>query len=177
MHVCVFTQPLGLSRKRHQLIFKLSLTGLNSEFFLLVGWLLYQGERAQSALILRIAWGKIVGFIHFPLVLAHRLMRGAFTRSWTRITVSIYNNGKHYTIISVCECVFFCRCVKRKKMSYPNKLNGTLRKRWKNLPITWTYVICSFWKKVQILMINNVKTNIPCNLLLQTHTRIYMSKQ
>ena len=77
-------------------IFKQSLTGFNSVFFLL-DLLPHQGWRTSLSYYLPIAGGRIIGFIPFPRVLVLCEMQSTSSRIWTRVAVSISYYNNHYS--------------------------------------------------------------------------------
>ena len=78
-------------------IFKLKLTGLNSEFsFFETSWLT-KAEDPSLPYYLSIAGGIIIGFIPFLMVLVLCEMQSVSSRIWTRVAVSISYNDNHYT--------------------------------------------------------------------------------
>ena len=78
-------------------IFKRCLTGLNSEFFLLLDLLPHQGWRTSLPYYLPIAGGRLIGFIPFPRVLVLCEMQSVSSSIWTRVAVSISYDDNHYT--------------------------------------------------------------------------------
>ena len=85
----VFTNPSVRAGCDTGSIFKLNLTGLNSEFsFSYTGYLTKTEEHSLSN-YLPIAEGRIKGFIPFPRVLVLCEMQSASSRIWTHVTVPI----------------------------------------------------------------------------------------
>ena len=78
-------------------LFKLSLTGLNSEFSFSKTSCLTKAEETSLPYYLPIVGGRIIGFIPFPRVLVLCDMQSVSSRIWTRVTVSISYDDNHYT--------------------------------------------------------------------------------
>ena len=79
-------------------VFKQSLTGLNSEFSFSSTNCPTKAEEPSLPYYLPIAGGRIIGFIPFPRVLVLCEMQSIRSRIWTRVTVSISCDDKHYTM-------------------------------------------------------------------------------
>ena len=90
-------QPLCSGRIWHKVIFKRSLTGLNSEFSFSYTSCLTKAEEPSLSYYLPIAGGRIIGFIHFPRVLVLCEMQSVSSRIWTRVAVSISYDDNNYT--------------------------------------------------------------------------------
>ena len=74
---------------RHKVIFKLGLTGFNSEFsFSKTGWDIKVKERSLPNYLL-IAGGRKVGFIPFLKLFVQWETQTVLSRIWTRIIASI----------------------------------------------------------------------------------------
>ena len=95
--VMIFTQPLHSGRIWHKVIFKRSLTGLNSEFSLSKTNCLIKVEEPSLPYYLPVAGGRIIGFIPFPKVLVLCEMQSVSSRIWTHVTVSIFYDDNHYS--------------------------------------------------------------------------------
>ena len=78
-------------------IFKLSLTGLNTEFSFSLSSCLTRAEEPSLPYYLRITGGRIIGSIPFPRVLVLCEMQSVSSRIWTRIAVAISYDNNHYT--------------------------------------------------------------------------------
>ena len=89
-------QPLHSGRIWHKVIFKRSLTGLNSEFSFFLTSCITKTEETSLPYYLPIAGGWIIGFIPFPRVLVLSEMQSASSRIRTRVAVSI-SYDTHYT--------------------------------------------------------------------------------
>ena len=76
---------------------KWSLIGLNSEFSFSQTSCLAKAEEPSLPYYLRIAGGRIIGFIPFPRVLVLCEMQSVSSRIWTRVAVSISYDDNHYT--------------------------------------------------------------------------------
>ena len=77
-------------------IFKRSLTGWNSEYsFSETSWFI-KAEEPNLPYYLPVAGGRIIGFIHFPMVLVLCEMQLVSSRIWTRVAVSISYDDNHY---------------------------------------------------------------------------------
>ena len=90
--ISVFIWPLRLSKMRHQVILKQSLTGFPSPWPVAV-------PRLKSPVCptnLLLAGREIVVFVPFPRVLAQWEMKTASSRIWTRVAVFISYDGIHY---------------------------------------------------------------------------------
>ena len=95
--VIIFTNPSARAGYDTRSIFKLSLTGLNSEFSFSLTSCLTKTEEPSLSYYLPIAGGKIIGFIPFPRVLVLCEMQLVSSRIWTRVTVFISYDDNHYT--------------------------------------------------------------------------------
>ena len=80
-----------------RLIFRRSLTGLNSEFSFSYTSCLTKAEELSLPYYLPIAGGRIIGLIPFPRVLVLCEMQSFSSRIWTRVAVSISYDDNHYT--------------------------------------------------------------------------------
>ena len=80
-----------------KIIFKRSLTGLNSEFPFSETSCLTKAEEPNLSYDLPIAGGRIIGFIPFPRILVLWEMRSISSSIWTRVAVSITYDDNHYT--------------------------------------------------------------------------------
>ena len=98
----IFTQPLHSGRIWHKVIFKRSLTGLNSEHSFSKTSSLAKVEEPSLSHYLPIAGGRIFGFIPFPSVLVLREMQSVSSRIWTRVAVSISYEDNHNTTGTSC---------------------------------------------------------------------------
>ena len=96
-YLLIFTNPSARAGYDTRLIFKLSLTGLNSEFSFSQTSCLTKAEEPSLSYYLPIAGGRIIGFIPFPRVLVRCEMQSVSSRIWTRITVSISHDDNHHT--------------------------------------------------------------------------------
>ena len=90
-------KPLRSGGMWHKVIFKRSLTGLNSEFSFSWTSFLTKAEEPRLSYYLPIAGGRIIGFIPFPRVLVLCEMQSVRSRIWTRVAVSISCDDNHYT--------------------------------------------------------------------------------
>ena len=90
-------QPLRSGRIWHKVIFKRSLTGLNSEFSFSSTSCLTKAEEHSLSYYLPIAGGRIIGFIPFPRVFVLCEMQSVSSRIWTRVAVSISYDANHHT--------------------------------------------------------------------------------
>ena len=97
----IFTNPSARARYDTGLIFKRSLTGLNSEFSFSLASCLTKTEEPSLPYYLPIAGGRIIGFILLPRVLVLCEMQSASSRIWTRVAVSISYDDNHYTMGTV----------------------------------------------------------------------------
>ena len=79
-------------------IFKLSLTGLNSEFSFSLTCCLTKAKEPSLLYYLLIAGGRIIGFIPFQQVLVLCEMQSVLSRIWTRVAVSISYDDNKYTM-------------------------------------------------------------------------------
>ena len=97
--VLLFTQPLRSGRIWHKVnfFFKRSLTSLNSEFSFFYTSCITKAEKPSLPYYLRIARGRIIGFIPFPRVLVLCEIQSGSSRIWTCVTVSISYDDSHYT--------------------------------------------------------------------------------
>ena len=75
--------------------FKRSLTGLNLEFSFFHTSCLTKAEEPSLSYYLRIAGGRIIGFIPFPRVLVLCEMQSVSSRIWTHVAVSISYDDNH----------------------------------------------------------------------------------
>ena len=73
------------------------LTGLKLEFSFSYASCLTKAEEPSLSYYLPIAGGIIIGFIPFPRVLVLCEMQSVSSRIWTRVAVSIFYDGSHYT--------------------------------------------------------------------------------
>ena len=90
------TPPLEQDMTQGQ-FFKLSLTGLYSEFSFCETSCLTKAEEPGLSHYLPIAGGRIIGLIPFPRVLVLCEMQSVSFRIWTRVAVSISYDDNHYT--------------------------------------------------------------------------------
>ena len=95
----IFTNPSARAGYDTRSIFKRSLTGLNSEFSFSQTSCLTKAEEPSLSYYLPIAGWRIIGFIPFPRVLVLCEMQLAWSRTWTRVAVSISYDDNHYTTI------------------------------------------------------------------------------
>ena len=96
--VYIFTNPSTQAGYDTRSIFKLSLTGLNSEFSFSLTSCLTKAEKPSLSYYLPIAGGRIIGFIPFPRVLVLCEMQSVSSRIWTHVAVSISYNDNHHTM-------------------------------------------------------------------------------
>ena len=96
IYVCISTLLHEQDATQSQ-FFMRSLTGLNSEFSFSLTVCLTKVKEPSLPYYLRIAGGRIIGFIPFPKVLALCEMQTVSSRIWTQVAVSISNDGIHYT--------------------------------------------------------------------------------
>ena len=89
----IFTNPSAQAGYDTRSVFKQSLTGLNSEFFLLLD----KAEEPSLSYYWPIAGGRIIGFIPFPRVLVLCEMQSASSRVWTCVAMYIYYDDNHHT--------------------------------------------------------------------------------
>ena len=87
--VCVFTQHLRSSRKRH-IFLKVEFNRFEFRVFLLLDRLSYQ--------VYYLPGERITGFMAFPSVLERCEMQSASSRIRTRVVVSISNYDDHYSM-------------------------------------------------------------------------------
>ena len=98
LHYHIYPHPTTLGQDMTQGQFsKRSLTGLNSEFSFSKTCCLTKAEEPSLSYYLRIAGGRIIGFIPFPRVLVLCEMQSVSSRIWTRVAVSISCDDNHYT--------------------------------------------------------------------------------
>ena len=100
--VIIFTNPSARAVYDTRSFFKLSLTGLNSEYSFSLTSCLSKAEEPSLSYYLLIAGGRIIGFIPFPRVLVLCEMQSVSSRIWTCVTVSISYDGNHYTTGKYC---------------------------------------------------------------------------
>ena len=93
----IFTNPSGRAGYDIISIFKLSLTGFNSEFSFSLTSCFTKAEEPSLPYYLPIAGGRIIGFISFPWVLVLCEMQSGLSRIWTLVAVSISYDDNHYT--------------------------------------------------------------------------------
>ena len=94
----LFTNPSTRAGYDTRSIFKLSLTGLNSEFSLSYTSCFTKAKENSLPYYLPIAGGRIIGFIPFPRLLVLCEMQSVSSRIWTRVAVSISYDDNHYTM-------------------------------------------------------------------------------
>ena len=94
----IFANPSARPGYDTRLIFKRSLTGLNSDFSFSLSSCLTKAEEYSLSYYLPIAGGRIIGFIPFPRVLVLCEMPYVSSRIWTRVAVSISYDDNHYTM-------------------------------------------------------------------------------
>ena len=112
----MFTQPLNSSRIWHKVIFKRSLTGLNSEYSFSYTSCLAKAEEPSLPYYLPIAGGRIIRFIPFPKVLVlllysynhdqlykHICMRNHINTQYRRATQFLEKYTSHFIERVVCE--------------------------------------------------------------------------
>ena len=92
----IFTNISARGGYDTRLIFKRSLTGLNSEFSFSLTSCLTKAEEPRLPYYLSIAVGRIVGFIPFPRVLVLCEMLSVSSRIWTCVAVFISYDDNHY---------------------------------------------------------------------------------
>ena len=85
--------------------FKRSLISLNSGFSFSSIDCYIKFKEPNLPYYLLIAGGRIIGCTSFPRVLALCGIQIALSRIWTRVAVSIYYDGNHYTT-SACDLFF-----------------------------------------------------------------------
>ena len=73
--------------------------------------------------MLRIAGRRIIGFIHFPRVLALCEMQSASSRIWTRVIVSISYDNNHYITVHPQEKI--CTWLKVERFYTHDKHSGS----------------------------------------------------
>ena len=93
----IFTNPSAQAGYDTRSIFKMSLTGLNSEFSFSYTSCLTKAEEPSLPYHLPIAGGRIIGLIPFPKVLVLCEMQSVSSRIWTRVAVFIFYDDNHYT--------------------------------------------------------------------------------
>ena len=95
--IFVYTNPSVRTGCDTRSIFKLSLTGLNSELSFSSTGCQTKAKELSLLYYLPIAGGRIIGFIPFPRVLALCEMHLVSSWIWTRVTVFISDDHNHYT--------------------------------------------------------------------------------
>ena len=93
----LFTNPSARAGYDTRSIFKLHLTGLNSEFSFSKTSYFTTAKEPSLPYYLPIAGGRIIGFIPFPRVLVLCEMQSVSFRIWNRAAVSISCDDYHYT--------------------------------------------------------------------------------
>ena len=96
----IFTNPSARAGYDTRLIFKRSLTGLNSEFSFYYTSCLTKAEEPSLPYYLPLAGGGIIGFLPLPRVLVQCEMQSVSPKIWTRVAVSISYDDKHYTTVT-----------------------------------------------------------------------------
>ena len=94
----LFTNPYARAGYDTRSIFKLSLTGFNSEFSFSKTSCLINAEEPSLSYYLPIAGGRIIGFIPFPRVLVLCEMQPVSSRIWTRVAMFISYDDNNYTM-------------------------------------------------------------------------------
>ena len=99
MSKVLFTNPSARAGYDTRLIFKRSLTGLNSDFSFSSTSCLTKAEEPSLSYYLPIAGGRIIGFIPSPRVLVLCEMQSVSSRIWTRVAVSFSYDDNDYTTV------------------------------------------------------------------------------
>ena len=113
IYIYIYNDPSTGVGRNTSLIFKRSLTDLNSEFSFSLSGYLTQAKKYILPYYLPRAGGRIIGFILSPRVFVLCEMKTALPRFWTLFDVSISNDDDHYTTANsnMYVCMYECMCM------------------------------------------------------------------